>query len=70
MCDVIALTVKERLKDRGDIEREREREGEGTGRLLPGAAQALGLRGEVPPGCALVCAPSGAPEASPRLPVP
>lgn len=43
MCDVIALTVKERLKDRGNIKREQEKEGEERERFLPGAFQTLEL---------------------------
>lgn len=55
MCDVIALTVKERLKDRGDIKREREKEAEGRERFLPGAAQALELCGRGPARVPLSC---------------
>lgn len=51
MCDVIALTVKDRLKERGNIKREQEKAGEEREKSLPGAFKVLELR---TPGSALV----------------
>lgn len=44
MCDEIALTVRDRLKERGNIKRGREKEGEEREKFLPGAFEVLELR--------------------------
>lgn len=70
MCDVIALTVKARLKERGNIKREQGKDGEEKEKFLPGALHVPELRRQgLRWFCFCVCVLSP-PETSPSLLVP
>ena len=70
MCDVISLTVKDRLKERGNIKREQGKEGEEREKFLPGALYVPEPRGQgLQRFCFCVCMLSP-PETFPSLLVP